>query len=224
MKTPHAALLICLCLVAAGSGYWFRGLKSSLPLGSGKTVYQAVQEPSAVESFSEVEITKSALDSLAYECIVEAFFRHEVSLRNFSPSGTNALTDRNQHVQQYLAELRECIVEFRGTEPEMRLVQKLLLTMKAEQLYGPWLDLYLDTLYRHPTHDLVGSFAAEAVCISGAVARQEELGVSFQHVLQIPFPFDAKLRVTEAWNQLHHGSQLASSSYPSLMPKFISDD
>jgi hypothetical protein len=213
MKTRNAILLICIYLLAAGSGYWFRGVITNRPPGIEGGVLQAAQECSAIQSFSEVENTKSVLDSLSYEFSFETHFRHQEALRNRGAAGTDACPDRAKNVEQYVTELREGIAEFQCTKPEMRLVQTLLLTLKAEQRYGQWLDLYLDTLYRHPTHDLVGNLAGEAAWISRAVARQEELGMGLQHLLQVPFPFDAKLKVGEALEQCRQGTQLATSGY-----------
>jgi hypothetical protein len=82
--------------------------------------------------------------------------------------------------------LDEALPEFRGTGVEFRLLQPLLFALKQERLYDRWLDVYLDALYRQPTHEMVGSLAKEAVVISQAVGRERELTTGLRYVSNIP--------------------------------------
>jgi len=67
-----------------------------------------------------------------------------------------------------------------------------------ERLYDRWLDVYLDALYRNPTHEMVSALAEDAVVISQAAGREKELTTGLRHVLGVPLDFLAKSRIEQS--------------------------
>jgi hypothetical protein len=94
--------------------------------------------------------------------------------------------------------LDEAIPEFRDTGVEPKLLRPLLFALKQARLYDRWLDVYLDVLYRYPTHDLVSSLAEDAAVISQAVGRETELVTGLGHLNDIPRHYLAKARIEES--------------------------
>ncbi len=210
MKKRTIALLVMMGCLGAGSGYWYRGVELKRQHRSEVKIEVPEDYPS-VDSFSEIENTKAALNGLAHEYVAEAFSRHAAALIGHTGPGTNRVSLRKEHMRQYILELHDGIAKFRGTEQEMRLTHTLLVTLKGEELHQEWLKVYVDTLYRHPMDELVGSFASQAASIARSVGRQPDVCKAFQHVLQVPFAFDIKTRVQEVCQELCKTNQVTWS-------------
>jgi hypothetical protein len=95
-------------------------------------------------------------------------------------------------------EVQKGIEEFKGTEQEMYLVQELLMLLKRQKFSERWLDVYLATLYEHPTHPLIGRNAKHAIALSDALGRQQELTQAFDFLSRIPSDRPAKEKVQAA--------------------------
>lgn len=109
--------------------------------------------------------------------------------------------------------LDEVIPEFRGTGAELQLLQPLLYALKQESLYDRWLDVYLDALYRHPTHEMVGDLAEEAAAISRAVSRENEVATGFRYVSGVPLNFLAKSQLERSLVRVRNGFKVAADHH-----------
>jgi hypothetical protein len=91
--------------------------------------------------------------------------------------------------------LEDVIPEFRGTGEESKLLRPLLIALKQERFYDRWLDVYLEALHQYPTQGLVRDFAEDAVAVSQAVGREEELTIGFRRLSDIPLDSFTKARI-----------------------------
>jgi len=89
--------------------------------------------------------------------------------------------------------LENGIEEFKGTEHELRLIPDLLRALKSNGLFERWLQIYLGTLYTHPTDELVLTFARDAVHMGARTGREDEVMIALQHVCSIPLEFPGKI-------------------------------
>ena len=175
------AALLCSCLgLGAASGYMACGRRD------GSDSVLQVQQKIPLEayfsepSFSEIENTKSRLRALCLEFLTDIRARHDLSasetgLTRFRRNPSYAVDPEGA-----IQELCAGIAQFKGTEPEMILVQELLCLLKKQQLGSRWLDVYLAALARHPTDPLIMKFAQDAQTISKAQQREGELNEAFE--------------------------------------------
>ena len=195
MRTKHYTLLVLLPVVAGWVGYYLGAMRetSITHMPRGATV--ALDHLVSAESFSEVEQARAVLDALAVRYVENAqrLIAQEVLSHNANSGVRNPSSERP--ILLAIKMLDEAIPEFRGTGVELRLLRPLLLALKQERFYDRWLDVYLDALYLHPTHELVGVLADEAVAISQAAGREGELTLGFRHLSGIPLDFPAKSRI-----------------------------
>lgn len=186
MNLKPIALLF---LVAAGTGLagFYAGLlrengATRLPQGA----LLALDYLTSSDSFSEVESVRASLDGLAirYANAAQALIAEDI-LHPSTPADarpTRAVPPLAAAIQM----LEEVLPEFRGTGAEAQLLQPLLYALKRERRYDRWLEVYLDALYRHPTHRLVADLAGEALAISQATGRTDELNAALRHLEAIP--------------------------------------
>jgi len=197
MKPPTSltrlALVLLALLAAAGTGYVTRGVQQQAITRLGIEELPAAEFFSDPRSFSEVENIRSRLEGLAGRALAEARLRRSGTVRPVNLAARNAGQD-----SPALAELGRNLAEFRGTGQEFLFIHELLLLLRIEGLHDRWLELYLDTLYRNPTHELIGVFAHDAVELSRKAGREPEVREAFRHLLDIPLEFTARSRVQAA--------------------------
>ncbi len=195
MKLNRLALLFLVSAVTGWVGYYTGVMRepSVTQMPRGATV--ALDQLVSLESFSEVEQARTVLDALAVRYIAnaQALIAQEVMSRH-----ANFGVQKPDSERPILAAIRlldEVIPEFKGTGVELRLLPLLLYALKQEKSYDRWLDVYLDALYHHPTDELVSSLAEEAVVISKAAGREQELTYGLRYVSGIPADLLTKSRI-----------------------------
>lgn len=184
------ALALLALLSAAGTGYVTRGVQQQAITRLGIKELPAAEFFSDARSFSEVENIRARLEGLAGHALAEARLRRSGTVRP-----VNLATRKAGQDSPALAELGRNLAEFRGTGHEFLFIHELLLLLRIEGLHDRWLELYLDTLYRNPTHELIGVFAHDAVELGRKTGREPEVREAFRHVLNIPLEFTARNRV-----------------------------
>jgi hypothetical protein len=204
MNIRHVAVPILLSLlIGGGVGY---GLSSARPVLA--VSHAAEQKHSGIfnaePSFSEIESSREFLSSECYRIIAELRSQWVPALRSLPTEDRQIAGNarRGAHPINVIAELKEKIEEFRGTEQEFQLLQELLTCLRFERRYGEWLELYLRIAYENPTQPLVGWWAERAMAFGRAVGRERELLEAFQHLTAIPRDFQAKHEVQEALARL----------------------
>lgn len=198
MNFRQLASLILVAAAAGSGGYFLRSLQTDSPSGM-----SPVENYLCPQSFSEVENTKALLDALAKRYLCEVFVQATTGRQ--SPLGDVSESAKPRSQAAAIRILKAGVAEFAGTEQELLMMRFLLKWLRRDKLYGRWLDVYLRTLYQHPTHPLIGDFVGDAVAIGKATGRSNELRAGFRHLLGIPLDFEAKHRVEAALLEPPHG-------------------
>lgn len=143
----------------------------------------------AWRSFSEVDLARATLETIAQEYILQAQTKIARALldRNSASNRTPAASQRD--LLEAIERLEEALAEFRGTGLEPELMRPLLLALKHAGGYDRWLELYLEAAYRFPTHPLAADFRNEALRIGQSLGRQTELERALSYLQQVPGPY-----------------------------------
>jgi hypothetical protein len=171
-----------LMIAAIGCGYGLREWQ-------GKTWQRTkLQDFDSIESFSEVDNAKARLRSLCYEFISDLLDRQVFPPFNAScPDPDRLAAATNQ--------LNYAITAFKGTEQELWVTRELLSALRLGHADGPWLDLYLNLLYCHPTDPIVSHLTAQAVAAAKSTGRQSELRKALSHLEDIPSNLSQKQQI-----------------------------
>lgn len=184
-------------LLAAATGYLGFAARGLLPR---QVTSSSLQEVPPVElfyvprSFSEVEQTRARLQALGSQCLYRQYL-DRLHLLQARRSRNEPDPPPGQRFPQSIRALEQSLEEFRGTGEELTLTHALLTLLRQEQLADRWLEVYLDSLYHHPTADLVGQEARRALDLARSVNREKELLEALRHIADIPFDFPAKRSV-----------------------------
>ena len=194
----HRALLILLPVFAGWVGYYFGAMRETSVTHMARGATLSLDDLVSAESFSEVEHARALLDALAARYVEKAqvLIAQEIIGRSAHLGVQEPGSERP--ITAAIKLLDEAIPEFRGTEVEPQLLRPLLYALKQEGFYDRWLDVYLDLLYRHPTHKIAGVLADEAVAVSRVAGRQEELSIGLKHLSGIPMDSLAKSRIVRS--------------------------
>jgi hypothetical protein len=194
-RLPITSICLAGAVAVAGLGY-------PLVAGRWKSPLILARQRAQLEyffcprSFSEVENARTLLEALSKRSLTE--LRERRYAAGLLPHSTNR-HGQNVARQPRLAEainaLEKAIGEFQGTDGELDLVKDLLMLLKGQELHDQWLDLYLHTLYEHPTHQLLGALAQDAIRMGEAACRKDEVRKALRHLTSIPFPFAAKAQI-----------------------------
>lgn len=138
------------------------------------------------DSFSEVEQTKAVLRAHALRAVAESRARY-LQIRRRPSLGVfpaNAIADRA--LLEEIERLHRRIDEFAGTDQEAMLTGELLHVLQKAERSDEWLDLFLASAYRWPTHDLVEWNVRRAKEVGRQLNRQDEVDALFRHRESIP--------------------------------------
>ncbi len=204
MKVRRCITSFVFAALSGCVGYLCHGLRSNAPelLKVGEVA--PLDAFVSVHSFSEVATVKGVLQALCSRYLLEAQqLRVEEIVHTTRQARGEGKPQRRPNFVESIPVLQRGIQEFKNTEQELLLTQDLLLVLSHEGLDQDWLDLYLNTLYRQPTADLVGRFAQPAVQIGRALGRSDEVFNAFSHLSMIPLEFAAKQQVARAQMSVH---------------------
>lgn len=213
MRPRRVTLLVLLPVIAAGVGYYLGATRAQVISRLTAQAVVPIEYLVAAESFSEVDQARAGLQALAAQRIqlAQRLISQENGVGQGSRGGRTTRTERP--VLAAIRLLEDGLAEFQGTGLELRLLPTLLSALKREHLYDRWLQIYLSMLYAHPTHQLVGGLADEAVAISEAVGRQEMVAAAFCHLSGIPLEFRAKAQIARSLVRLGTGRPVGGDTH-----------
>lgn len=212
MRLKRLALLFLVSAVTGWVGYYVGVMRETSATHMSRGAMVGVDQLASAKSFSEVEQARAVLEALATRYVEDAqgLITQELLSRNANFEVRQSSSERPMVAAIKL--LDEALPEFQGTGVELRLLQPLLYALKQERLYDRWLDVYLDALYRHPTHEVVSSLAEEAVAVSQAVGRERELTAGLWYLAGIPVNFPAKSRIENSLVRVRANAQIAGAA------------
>jgi hypothetical protein len=213
MNLKRVALLFLVSAVTGWVGYYVGVMRetSATHMPRGATV--SLDYLDSAKSFSEVEHARAVLDALAVRYVENAQSLIAQELMSRTANFGIELSRSERPMVAAIKMLDEAIPEFRGTGVELRLLQPLLYALKQERFYDRWLDVYLDALYRHPTHEMVSALAEEAVVISRAAGREKELNSGLRYVSGIPQNSLAKSRIEHSLVRVRANTRITGENY-----------
>jgi hypothetical protein len=192
MKNVHQTMSVAVCFLIAGAGgYCLQALhdRPVSALTGSKTA--GVDYFLTARSFSEVDNARAFMEALAVRSLQELRTRRIATGR--PAADPPALSPaREQQVAQLVQDCFSAIRQFEGTGQEMLFVQDLLGLFRREGQHQEWVRLYLDVLYRHPTHEMIARLAGEALIIGKKAQREQDILDALNHLRGIPPEFDVK--------------------------------
>lgn len=215
-KLRNIALYLTVAIGAASTGYYLNALRPEMAqiLKTDKNL--SLDYYYTAQSFSEVENTKAQLQALSTQFLLESRGRRWTAVQKLSCEPGMGDKNYTQYVESSIAELHTAINEFKGTEQELFMVQDLLMLLKKEKRAEQWVQTYLETLYQRPTSAVVIDSAADALHLSKAIGREQEVLDALRHVRTIPFQFDGRERLEAVFLKANTEGQLAGS--PEALP------
>lgn len=194
---PWPTLLTCLALGAlAGATLDTRPMVSRNPTSSNQV--PLAQLATCQDSFSELVNTKATLDILSAELAIDV----HLAVRNLlkgPKGGPDAAAERREAA---ITTLEQGIAELQGTDRQPILTVELLPLLEEAGRLDAWIDSYLKVVYHHPTHSLIGRFAADALRIGRSADRLPEVVQALRIAESIPLPGTSKLAVRTALDSL----------------------
>jgi hypothetical protein len=194
MKISPKTLQVLFCAVSISFGgvvgYYWNGLfpKQLAELDSKQAM--SLEYYFAPKSFSEIQNAKELLQALSTKFLAEAWRESTAGSDKKSSLIISNLT--------LIGRLEHGVRQFQGTEQQLIMVRDLLSALAREKLRSRWLDLYLLTLYQHPTHPLIGDLANKAIDAAKQEGRLDEVLRAFKLLVSIPIDFESKVRIAAA--------------------------
>ena len=172
----------------------FVGLQASAL--TGKSV--PLEYYTSPRSFSEVAIANAVLKALAEQALAE--LRRE-RLRAELTNHDRGIINERAHaaaVAVAVQGLRQGLQAFKDSAQERFFRWDLLILLKREKMYAQWITTYLAMVYQHPTDELIGWYARDAIWISQEAGRDQELLKALQRFVEIPIDSNARDLVRSA--------------------------
>ncbi|MBL9127315.1 MAG: hypothetical protein JNL97_06700 [Verrucomicrobiales bacterium] len=161
------------------SGYCLAGLVGHGRNGERAKAFGHDAEQASLQSFSAVLAAKETLQRLQLE------YLHDLRERP-SNEGKEKDTPRLRTDPVAIRRVEALIGEFSGTEQELSMTHFLLSALRREGQGSRWLDVYLATLYRHPTARMVHYESERARRLARDWGREDELDRAFRYRDLIP--------------------------------------
>jgi hypothetical protein len=198
MKPMNIRQLACAFLfscLAAGVGYYAGALRQDTARFTSPGTKFSVDDLYRPQSFSEVENAKALMSALSEQFVTGIQAERVANYANAVLISQTGETVVEPHLLEVSKQLERGVAEFKGTEQELVLIEQLLEVLKKANLHAQWTEVYLNALYQHPTHPMIGRLATEAVTVSKAAGRQNDVLNGFEHVSSIPMDFGVKAQL-----------------------------
>jgi len=193
-----AISLILLSLAAGGAGgYLLRAQRTngSLVLSLKDAVQEEYLAPP--DSFSRIKNTRNSLDALSARLAMGLM--DALGAYDRLPKSNEADKKQTEQVLERAIRAAEAAEqEFEGTEQQLEIVPVLLVALQKAGRFDRWTEVYLKTLYEHPTHDVVARFATDAVKISKLAGQERRVLEALECLGAFPVEFAGKAEILTA--------------------------
>jgi hypothetical protein len=196
MKAAISISLFCLAAGGAG-GYLLRAQRTdgSLVLSLKDAMQEEYLAPP--DSFSKIQNTRNSLDALSARLrmgIMDAMVAYD----QLPKSNEAERTQAQQVLERAIRAAEAAEQEFEGTEQQLEITQVLLVALQKAGRFDLWTELYLKTLYEHPTHDVVAHFANDAVKISKLAGQEKLVLEALEYLSAFPAEFTGRAEILAA--------------------------
>jgi hypothetical protein len=204
---------VLVVLVAGSCGYYARAFREACPSKLSRQSIEPLEYFVSWKSFSEVDEAKATLQAAAEQFIQGLRTRPIAGVYNAANSSPVTPEAKAACFEKAIQAIEGEIKAFKGTEQEPLLAKELLWLLQRSGNYGRWLEVYLAVLYEHPTHRVVGDFAAQALHVGQITGREPEVQRAFEQLVNLPLEFEGKQQVllaARSANQVAHHAQLTT--------------
>jgi hypothetical protein len=207
MKTRLVISTVLVALAAGGlSGYWLRAHNpdSSLVLSTKDLLSDEYVSPP--DTFSRIKNTRNALDSLT----TQAALGITDTLATYDGLPRTSESDRrkaDEVLQRAIRAGQAAMQEFDGTPQQLVIAPGFLRALRIAGQFNRWVDVYLKTLYTHPTASILCNLAHDAVKIGKLCGQQQQVLEALRYVSACPAEFAGRAEVQAAFT-----SALASTN------------
>jgi hypothetical protein len=196
MKAAISIILLSLAVGGAG-GYLLRAQRTdgSLVLSLKDAMQEEYLAPP--DSFSRIKNTRNSLDALSARLgvgIMDAMVAYDRL-----PKGSEAdRKEAEQVLERAIRAAEAAEQEFEGTEQQLEITPVLLVALQKAGRFDRWTEVYLKTLYEHPTHDAVARFANDAVKISKQAGQQKHVIEALEYLSVFPAEYAGRAEILAA--------------------------
>ena len=193
MKAAISIILLSLVAGAAG-GYWLRAQRTdgSVVLSLKDAMKEEYLAPP--DSFSKIKNTRNSLDALSERLgmgIMDALLAYD----RLPKSSEAERKQAEQALEHAIRAAEAAEQEFEGTEQQLEITQVLLVALQKAERFDRWTELYLKTLFTHPTHDVVARFANDAVKISKLAGQEKRVLEALECLSAFPAEYQGRAQI-----------------------------
>jgi hypothetical protein len=198
MKTRVVISIILFSFAAGGAvGYLLRAQKTDGSLVVSAKDFITEEYLAAPDTFSRIKNTRNSLDSLSIRLgigITDALAAYDRLPKTNEAERRKAdeVLDRALHTAE--AAMRE----FEGTQQQWVVATVFLEALRKAGRLDRWIEVYIETLYRCPTHPAVSNLANDAVKIGRLAGQELRVLEALRYVSASPAEFSGRAEVEAA--------------------------
>lgn len=165
------------------------------------------------DSFSRVKNTRNSLEALSARLgvgILDGIVAYDRLPRNTELEKRKAARVLERAIQTAEAAMQE----FEGTEQQLELTPNLFHALQKAGRYDRWTEVYVKTLYEHPTHLVVSRFARDAVKNGELAGQRERVVEALSYLSAFPVEFAGRAEIEAALTSANPRYSQAQNSAP----------
>jgi len=214
MKTRTAISIIFLSFAAGGAcGYLLRAQKTDGSLVVSAKDIVTEEYLAAPETFSRTKNTKNTLDSLSIR--VGIGITDSLSIYDQLPKTSESENRKAGEILDRAINAGEVAMrEFEGTQQQLVIATAFLGALRKAGRFDRWIEVYVETLYRCPTHPVVSELANDAVKIGKLAGQEQRVLEALKYVSASPAEFTGKAEIQAALDSAYAWVDLDDSTPP----------
>ena len=183
---------VVLILTAGGAGYWLRAQRTGEVAVLAARAVPSLDYLIGPESFSRIKNTRNTLEGLCAQLVLQVKNRQFSADHLIAAKGGPLWRTSRPHLEAAIRDLERGMQEFEGTQQESEIAERLFFDLRKAGRFDRCVEVYLKTLYEHPTQPFVARFAKDAVAAARSAGREEEVLAGLRHWIAIPLDMAGK--------------------------------
>jgi len=149
------------------------------------------------DTFSRIKNTRNALDALSTRAALG--ITETLAAYDSLPRTSESERRKSEEILARAIHASEgAMQEFEGTPQQLVIVPTFLRALRMAGQFNRWIELYVQTLYAHPTHAVVSNLANDAAKISQVSGQQQQVLEALRYVIASPAEFEGRAEVQAA--------------------------
>jgi hypothetical protein len=198
MKMRTVISTVLAAFAAGGfAGYWFRAYNSDSSLVLSTKDLLSDEYVTPPDTFSRIKNTRNALDSLSTR--VALGITDTLAAHDRLPRTSEVEKKKAQEVlERAIRAGQAAMQEFEGTPQQLVIVPAFLRALRVAGQFNRWIEVYVQTLYTHPTDPVLCSLGQDAVKIGKLCGQLQEVLEALRYVSACPAEFAGRAEVQAA--------------------------